>query len=132
MNTLADYRKKFYASSEKASDVSRQLAFAGIAVVWVFRVEDAGKLAIPTQLLLPSLLFCLALGLDLLHSVSSTLTWGAYSRHKEKQGMRDTDQFDHPTILNWPALLFFFSKVLAIAAGYALLLCYLWTLVRLV
>lgn len=34
--TLSDYLASYYELSGKASDVSRQLAFAGIAVIWVF------------------------------------------------------------------------------------------------
>jgi len=36
---LQDYRDDFYTYSGKASDISRQLAFAGIAIIWIFKKE---------------------------------------------------------------------------------------------
>ena len=37
---LSDYRETYYEFSGKASDVTRQLAFAGIAIVWIFKIEE--------------------------------------------------------------------------------------------
>jgi hypothetical protein len=34
---LQDYRNDFYLFSGKASDISRQLAFAAIAIIWIFK-----------------------------------------------------------------------------------------------
>lgn len=38
---LQDYRQKFYDQAEKTSDVVRNLGFAGIAIIWVFKIENA-------------------------------------------------------------------------------------------
>ena len=50
---LQGYRADFYTYSGKASDLSRQLAFAGIALIWLFKKDDAGRLSIPPDLVMP-------------------------------------------------------------------------------
>ena len=37
---IHELRSTYYEASGKVSDISRQLAFAGIAVIWVLRVEQ--------------------------------------------------------------------------------------------
>jgi hypothetical protein len=39
MKTVADYQKDSYEFSGKASEISRQLAFAAIAVIWLFKTD---------------------------------------------------------------------------------------------
>jgi hypothetical protein len=34
---LKEYLETFYTFSEKTSNIARQLGFAGIALIWVFR-----------------------------------------------------------------------------------------------
>ena len=64
---LQDYRDDFYTYSGKASDISRQLAFAGIAIIWIFKKKvPATGLTVPSELILPGILIVLALGVDLL------------------------------------------------------------------
>lgn len=82
---LSDYQKAYYEFSGKASDVARQLAFAGIALIWIFRVERPQAPRLPEQLLLPSALLVLALGADLLHYIVKTIIWGRFCRKEEKK-----------------------------------------------
>lgn len=70
---LSDYKKDYQEFSGKASDVARQLAFAGIVLIWIFRVEGPQAQRLPEQLLLPSALLVLALGADLLQYILSTI-----------------------------------------------------------
>ena len=63
---LQDYRNDSYEFSGKASDLSRQLAFAAIALIWVFRVDVAGQPAIPSGLILLSVLVVASLTLEML------------------------------------------------------------------
>ncbi|MET4599236.1 MULTISPECIES: hypothetical protein [Stenotrophomonas] len=127
---IANYRDVYYSFSSKTSDISRQLSFAGIAFIWVFKPEDAVPTAIPPELLWPAGLFVLALALDLLHAAYGTLAWGIFSRHHEKRGVALDDEFDAPSWLNWPALTFFWGKVLAVIVAYAVTLFYVWGLIH--
>lgn len=112
--------------SGKASDIARQLAFAGIAIIWVFKTDQAGRYVVPSELFLPGTLIVLGLALDFLHYIVATAIWGIYNRIKEKQHVGEDEDFKAPPIFNWPALIFFWAKVAAIAAAYFFLLRFLW------
>ena len=127
---LEDYRKDYYGFSTKASEIARQLSFAGIALIWIFKLENGGPLAIPSTLLWPTLLFCAALGLDLLHAVLGTLVWGGFARYHERKGTQDEDEIDSPTYFNWPTLVCFWGKVAFVIAAYALVLRHVFLLLQ--
>lgn len=122
---LKDAREFYYFHSGKTSDLVRQLALAGIAVVWIFRYEVQGVPKIPVQLLAPLSLIVLSLTLDLLQYAVATGLWGAFQRRKERDGVKEDAEFTAPRQLNWPALTFFWLKVVATASAYYFLLKYL-------
>jgi hypothetical protein len=67
---LSEYEDAYFDQATKASDIARSLAFAGIALIWVFHIstepvgitEPVGQPPrLPNPLLIPSGLFALAL-----------------------------------------------------------------------
>lgn len=122
---LADFRKDYYEFSSKASGVARNLAFAGIAVVWIFRHGDGINSKIPQPLLFPVALFALTLALDLIHYVAGTITWGIFCRIKEKSGTLEDEELKAPMWLNWGTLLMFWSKIVVVMFAYILLIHFL-------
>ena len=123
---LKEYRSEYYVFSAKAGDVARQLAFAGIAVIWVFKDDKLGQLPLPNMLYAPTAAFVLSLALDMLHYAYSSLVWGAYS-HIQKRWKKHTDEDelgDAPYSFNWPALALFWGKLVSVIVGYWLLLQY--------
>ncbi|HEV2321853.1 MAG TPA: hypothetical protein VGT42_05760 [Gammaproteobacteria bacterium] len=128
--TLSDYLASYYELSGKASDVARQLAFAGIAVIWVFHQGQGGAVAVPASLIGPAVLFIGGLACDLLQYVSGTLIWGAFHRVQEQRlGADSKKPLTAPAYFNWPSLFFFWSKLALILAGYLLLLHYLLSII---
>ena len=64
---LSAVRDCYYSHSGNASAAARQIAFAGIAVVWVFNQPVTNHtLNLPEQLVSALLFLCAALALDLL------------------------------------------------------------------
>lgn len=118
MSTLREYRQTYYDASQRASDNARQLAFAGIAFVWLFKAESAGVEGVPAQLYLPALLFAVCLFLDFCHYVIATAVWGSYTRLKERAGVQLNDALEAPRSMNWPAIGFFWAKQVALGWGY--------------
>jgi hypothetical protein len=118
---LADARSAYDYFSGKASDIVRQLGFAGIAIIWVFKEEVGGEIQIPQLLLWAGLLIILTLAFDLVHYAAGTLVWGAFHRSKERAGVSEEVEFAAPAAINWPGLVFFWSKILCIALAYVLL-----------
>ena len=129
-NVLPDIRKDYQYYSGKSSDVARQLSLAGIALIWIFKVEKAGPLAVPEALHLPAILFVVSLGLDLLQYVFSTAIWGIFSYYHEQNGMKDDMELEAPNFFNWPSLAFFWGKLLTVLFAYAVLLDYIFLLKR--
>lgn len=124
-----DYRVDYYAFSSKTSEIARQLSFAGIALLWLFKPEDAGPAAIPEDLLWPAGLFVLSLSTDLLHAAYGTLAWGAFARYHEKKNGAEDPDIEAPAWLNWPTIILFWSKVVAVIAAYAITFSYIRTLI---
>ena len=122
---LKDAREFYYFHSGKTSDLVRQLALAGIAVIWLFKYEVIGVPKVPTQLLAPLVLIVLGLAFDLLQYAVATGIWGVFQRAKERAGVGEDAEFLAPPQLNWPALAFFWLKVVSICAAYYLLLQHL-------
>jgi len=133
---VAAVREHYYKQTAKGGDVARQIAFAGIAVAWIFHIADPAHPAVfsfPPLVLLSVVLLCSGLGFDLLQYVVSSAIWGIYGRVKEKQFQRecldpagDSGEFEAPIWFNWPAIAFLWAKFLAIVAGMAVLCVYLW------
>ena len=122
---LADYRAAYYELSGKASDVARQLAFAGIALIWIFHPNGANPIAVPALLVWPAALFICGLGFDLLQYMAGAFIWGAFQRYHEKRlGPENKKALAAPAYFNWPGILFFWSKLLFVLAAYGMLLKY--------
>jgi hypothetical protein len=123
---LSEYRKEYYSLSAKASDVARQLAFAGIALIWIFKQDARPFPIIPRPLLLPSLLLAAALAADLLHYITATCIWGNFQWRKEKNKKQEEPdpELKAPRFYNWPALILFCLKLIFVAAAYCFILKY--------
>jgi hypothetical protein len=121
---LSKWLETYQWFSAKLSDVNRQLAFAGIALVWAFRLDAKPVPGIPKELFLAVSLLVLGLALDLLHYAYSTAVWGFFHRYHEARSTGDPD-IEAPRCLNWPPLVIAWGKVAAVAAAYVCILFYI-------
>ncbi len=124
---LEDVRKAYDYFSGKCSDLVRQLAFAGIALVWVFKTELSGHVVIPIQFRNAALLIAISLALDFLQYVIASLIWGSYNRILEGKKIKPTGEFKAPRALNWPGIICFWGKIASILWAYALIIPFLAT-----
>ncbi len=128
--TVTDYRKDYEYYTGKASDINRNLALGGIAVIWIFKTTTNGNISIPDQLILP--LFCLviSLSLDLLQYIVGGLIWCIYFKYKECQVHNGSigleDDIEAPNILPIIIHIFYWSKIVATIIGYYLLSTFLY------
>jgi len=99
---LAYLRERYTYYSGEASGIVRQLAFAGIALVWLFKTEVDKQWKIPAELLPATALIVLTLILDFLQYVVGSLVWAAYNRSKERAGTNEESEFLAPRPINWP------------------------------
>ena len=124
-----DVRGFYEYHSGKVSDLVRQLGLAGIAVIWVFKVDSHGAPKIPVDLVLPLTLIVGTLALDFLQYAIASLIWATYNRIKEYQQVGDDVDFLAPRWINWPALICFWGKICLVVSAYFFLLKYLVTTV---
>jgi len=80
---LSGYKDDYYYFTGKLGDINRQIAFAGIAIIWIFKKEDGENIILCKDLIFPSILFAIALACDLLQYIYQSLTWAIFYRLKE-------------------------------------------------
>jgi hypothetical protein len=126
--TLSDYKKEYQWYSGKASELIRQFAFAGIAVIWIFRTQASSGSGIPDDLLLPLILLCLSLSFDLLQYLLGYVIWYSFFRlNEKKQETFNPDQeMTHSIIWPLPIHICFWFKALSVILSYFFLVCYVW------
>jgi len=118
---LEDCRKAYYEYSGKASDICRNLGFAGIALIWAFRVTAGEKPVIPYVLRWAGILLVSGLALDFLQYILASIVWGSYHRHKEKIGISEQEEFLAPRWINYPSIICFTLKQALIFIAYIFL-----------
>jgi len=102
--TLDDARKAYYEFSGQVSSIARQLSYAGIAIIWIFKAGDAEHFVIPGELVKAGFFIASALLLDFFQYSWAAAAWGRFGRLKEKEGQKN---FDAPAWINRPTLFFF-------------------------
>ncbi len=122
---LKDVREAYQFYTGKASDIVRQLSFAGLATIWLFKEGVGQRQHVPHELFMPGALIVSALAADFLHYLVGSAVWGSYNRHKERSGTAVTDEFEAPPALNWPTMVLFWLKVAFLLLSYGLLLSFL-------
>jgi hypothetical protein len=113
---LQEARDNYVDHSRSASTVCRQLAFAEIAIIWIFRsaAEEPGEPLLPREFLWPGLLIVSALAADLLQYAWASAAWGIIARQREKTGSKE----DAPGWINWPTIFFFWVKIGFVIVAY--------------
>ena len=126
------------AFREKAGDIARHLAFAGIAVVWLFKVDSPSGFMFPVGLVRATGLFVLSLITDLTEYVVGTLIWQANprwilrARTERTRWARvifaiNTMPSGNQELVARPVRWLFWLRIVSVAAGYVLLGLFLGT-----
>ena len=133
---LQQYKKDYQEFSGLVSDNVRTLAFAGIAIAWVFRVSAADGTRVPEGLLPPLLFFALSLGFHFLQYLYGALAWYFVFKVREKhyltlkiadreEAERYASDLTHSEWLPRPIHWLFLLKVCWVVAGYYFLVTFL-------
>ena len=121
---------------EKAGDIARQVAFAGLATIWIFRLDSVATTLLPTELVRPAALLVLTLAFDLLEYVAGTLIWGTRPsfvlKAREQRNLWAKVLFSvdrlpggNEHLVSRPVRWLFWLKISALISAYALLLRFL-------
>lgn len=79
----------YVTQSKIASDVARQLALAGFAVLWVFKIDTVAGPRVPHAYLPAAISFGLALLLDLLQYGAASAVWSIHRMRVSSAARRD-------------------------------------------
>lgn len=127
---LSEIRKDYEELSGLLSKLNRQLAFAGIGIVWLFRVTDAkGGTSIDPKMLTPILCFVISFAFDLLQYLWQSWVWYVFYWFKRCcKGLKEDDETNEPEWPNVIAWIMFTVKVGALMIAYIKLGLYLYSL----
>jgi hypothetical protein len=111
-----------YEAAAQASELNRKFAFAGIALIWVFKTESAGRQIVPTELFLPGLLIAIGLACDLLQYVVKSELWLRVT--KKNEDAKHT-HFKVSKNIGRVVDIFYWLKIIAVMAAYVFLIRFL-------
>jgi hypothetical protein len=116
---LEEYKKDSYEFSKLTSDLVRQFAFAGIAIIWIFKFDKIEHHLIPPELIIPLLFFVATLAFDLFQFLIPTIIWTIFFRYNEKKnkGVPDVN-IKASGWLSFPGWFFFSLKIITLTIGY--------------
>lgn len=82
-----DIRSEYYTHTGKASDIIRQLCYAGFAMIWVFK-QGTAQPEVPTRLLPAAALLALALTCDMLQYITLARGWNRVAVNADAEVQR--------------------------------------------
>lgn len=124
---IKDIRASQDEITGKLSDITRQLAFAGIAIIWIFRIGEDNYpiIALSKNLVWPLIFIILSLFLDLLHySYSSYIHRYIIKKAINIGKKNDEDYFKVKEKWIKPTRILFWLKVVSLIIGYVLLIIF--------
>ena len=126
---IAEYKEDYYHFTGKLSDINRNMALAGIAIVWLFKKGESDEIRICTELIMPLIIFAVSLSLDMIQYIyQSLLCFIAYKKfdkkHKNDPNKKEID-VEHPEKYNIPTWIFFWIKILTMILGYIYIINFL-------
>lgn len=126
----SEIREAYEELSGLLSKFNRQLAFAGIGIVWLFRITDkSGDVTIDREMLAPILCFIISFAFDLLQYLWQSYVWYLfYWYNRSYKKLKEDDETDEPEWPNVVAWVLFTVKVCALMAAYINLGIYLYSL----
>ena len=122
---LSEYKEDYYSFSGKLSDINRQIAFAGIALIWIFKQTINNEIVLDPALVSPARLIIIALGIDIFHYIYQTITWSIFYTIKKAKHNSEDYELDSPIYLNITAWVLFGFKILFVLIAYFKIFFYL-------
>ena len=122
---LEQYKKDAYEFQGLASGLVRQFAFAGIALIWIFKIDKAEHL-IPNECYWPLLFFIGTLAIDFFQYFIPSIIWMKFFKHHEKENNGNVDvEIKANEIYSFPGYFFYYGKVIFLFIGYVMIIKFL-------
>jgi hypothetical protein len=130
---LKDWLEDFHNDTGKISDLVRNLALAGIGIIWIFKNTDLTHNIIPKELVIPLKYVVIGLLLDLSQyiwrAVNVYIVYQIKANKYDKGKLTDADIADVkiPNYIPFFTWLLFISKIIFVAIAYYNIYQYLLT-----
>lgn len=129
---LEKFREDAYEFTGLTSERVRSLAYAGIAIIWLFKNDTPQKFLIPGELFWPLLFLVITLFSDFMQYATSSLIWTVfYRRHEKEHKGKDQVEITAPYWLTYFGNFFFVLKIASLFVSYFLIAKYLITSIKL-
>lgn len=124
---LNELKEESYSFTQLASDQVRNLAFAGIGIIWIFKNDNSQIGMIPEALLWPLVFLTITLALDLLQYLIPACIYSYlfYKKEKEMEGNPKTN-FSLPFRNSIPGWICFYGKCLSLVLSYFFIVSFLF------
>jgi hypothetical protein len=123
--TLKDVWAYYSSYNKSVNEITRQIAYAGIAIIWVFRVTASNQIHVPKGLFIAGFFIGLALFLDYLQYIVGSMIYERFGTRMEKKIKTDDEEFQEPEELLRPMDALFYAKIVAVLAGYIFIMKFL-------
>ena len=112
---LSKYKDDYYEFSGLTSKLVTQFSFAGIAIIWIFKVDQPIQHLIPNELIIPLLCFVITLSLSLLQYLVPTIIWAIFFHYFENKFNGNTErEINAPSWFSIPGWIFFILKIISL------------------
>jgi hypothetical protein len=99
--------------------------FAGIGMIWIFRVSTGEQTSLPVGLLWPSILLVSSLGIDIFQYLLQSGIWYLYYHYKRNRNVKENEEVNEPEWPNYAAWILFFLKISVMITAYVMLFLHL-------
>jgi hypothetical protein len=107
---LEKYKKKSHDYTAKASEIARQLNFAGIGIIWIVKTTFPELKLNDSLLLLPLTLIAISLICDFLQYLVGGIIWIFFYNSKIKAGISNTDDVQTTVWRSRVLYIFYYIK----------------------
>jgi hypothetical protein len=129
--TLSSYLDLISYFSSNASSINRNLALAGIAIIWIFKKPENTSI-IPGLLNFPLWCLAISLGIDLVQYLIGSFAWKFFYEYKyylwKKNGFKPeyAKDIEAPNSISVPIDILFFTKIVFMLIAYYNIVIYLY------
>lgn len=128
---LKSYREDFESITKNLSDIFRNLSFAGIGIIWIFKNNSLNNKIIPESLYLPLVLLIVALAFDFTQYLWKGINYYIFYKRREylyskdrlpKEKVEDAEIRNFVSIGTW---IFFVLKIGFMIAAFVKIFCFI-------
>ena len=128
---LEDYLTELYELTAKASEITRNLSLAAIAIIWIFKNPEHSQKLLDSTLVVPLKWVVISLIIDLSQYIFMSMSVKIFHRVNERRLLKakitktQSENLLYPTFLENLTWLFFIAKIATMLVGYYYIYSYL-------